>query len=142
MINFFSETKFELQDQEFYNDWLYASVDQHNYEINDINYIFCDDKYLLEINKKHLNHDYYTDIITFDYTIGNKLQGDIFISIDRVADNAYNYDTTFDNELARVMIHGLLHMMGYKDKTNQEQEKMRLAENDCLSFLNVSNEEE
>ncbi|MGI9527049.1 MAG: rRNA maturation RNase YbeY [Weeksellaceae bacterium] len=142
MIQFFSETAFELQDQVFFNDWLHACVDTYGYEIGNINYIFCDDEYLLKINQEHLQHDYFTDIITFDYTEGKELHGDIFISIDRIADNAYDYETSFDNEIARVMIHGLLHMMGFKDKTPEEQELMRKKEDESLTLLYSNNEEE
>lgn len=142
MIHFFSETAFEFQEQGFFNDWLYACVDMRGYNVGNINYIFCDDDYLLELNQKHLQHDYYTDIITFDYTDKTTLHGDIFISIDRIADNAYDYNTSFDQEIARVMIHGLLHMMGFKDKTEEEQKLMRIAEDECLSLLYNSDEEE
>lgn len=141
MINFFTETEFELQEKDFYKDWLFACVDNYGYSIGEINYIFCDDEYLLDINRKHLQHDYYTDIITFDYTEGKVLYGDLFISVDRIADNAYEFNTSFENELARVMIHGLLHMMGLKDKTEEDQKEMRQAEDNCLQLLYTDEEE-
>ena len=135
MINFFTETEFELQDQDFYRDWIYACVDKEQAKIGNVNLIFCDDEYLLEINKNHLQHDYYTDIITFDYSDENEINGDIFISIDRVSDHSFEYDTTFDKELARVMIHGFLHLLGYNDHTEEEQKIMRQKEDECIDFL-------
>lgn len=132
MIDFFSETDFELQEPDFYKDWINLCVEQENGKIETVNVIFCDDEYLLEINKTHLNHDYYTDIITFDYSEGKTISGDIFISIDRVADNAFDFKAGFNNELARVIIHGFLHLLGYKDKTDEDQEVMTQKENDCL----------
>lgn len=141
MINFYSETDFKLPDQDFYRDWINACMDKEGGKLNEINYIFCDDEYLLKINQEHLEHDTYTDIITFDYSDANQLAGDIFISVDRVADNAHQYDNSFDLELSRVMIHGLLHMLGYTDKTESEKGKMREKEDECLS-LQISNENE
>ncbi|AFL97145.1 rRNA maturation RNase YbeY [Ornithobacterium rhinotracheale] len=144
MIQFFSETEdFTLEDSQVFADWLNACAERHGYEIEDINYIFCDDEYLLAINQKHLDHDYYTDIITFDYGDEEVLSGDIFISIDRVSDNAFEYSSDFEAELGRVMIHGLLHMMGYKDKTEEEEQEMRNKEDECLQLIfNDSDEEE
>ncbi|MRJ09561.1 rRNA maturation RNase YbeY [Ornithobacterium rhinotracheale] len=136
MIQFFSETEdFTLQDTQVFADWLEACAQKHDCEIEDINYIFCDDEYLLAINQKHLNHDYYTDIITFDYCDGNILSGDIFISIDRVSDNAFEYASDFEAELGRVMVHGLLHMIGFKDKTEEQQQQMREKEDECLQLI-------
>ena len=132
MINFFTETDFELQDQEYYRDWINACMDREKKKVGNVNVIFCNDDYLLEINQNHLDHDYYTDIITFDYSGENQLNGDIFISIDRVADNSYDYKTTFDSELSRVIIHGFLHMCGYGDKTETEEKTMRAKEDECL----------
>lgn len=134
MIRFFSETEFDLQDQDYYRDWINACVDKEKGEIKAVNVIFCDDDYLLEINKNHLDHDYYTDIITFDYSEGDQLFGDIFISVERVADNAHDFNSIFDKELSRVMIHGFLHMLGYKDKTKEESALMRCKENECLGL--------
>ncbi len=96
---------------------------------NDINFIYCSDEYLLELNKSSLNHDYYTDIITFDYCEGKEVSGDLFISIDRVRENANEMNLTFEDELHRVMIHGVLHLCGYKDKTKKDAETMREKEN-------------
>lgn len=103
----------------------------------EINFIFCNDEFLIGINRKYLNHDNYTDIITFDYSEGNVVSGDIFISIDRIKENAKNYGVSFENELYRVMIHGILHLCGYKDKRRTEKEKMTAGEDKYLSELEM-----
>ena len=100
----------------------------------DIVLIFCSDEYLLEINKKYLNHDYYTDIITFDYCVENIVSGDLYISIDRVKENAKTFNDSFINELSRVVIHGVLHLCGYNDKTEADQKNMRNLENKYLAM--------
>ena len=100
----------------------------------DIVLIFCSDDYLLEINKKHLNHDYYTDIITFDYCVENIVSGDLYISVDRIKENAKTFDDTFINELTRVVIHGVLHLCGHNDKTEADQKNMRNLENKYLAI--------
>lgn len=100
----------------------------------EITFIFCSDKYLLEINKEYLQHDYYTDVITFDYSENNIISGDIFISIDRVKENADTYKVSFENELYRVMLHGVLHLVGYNDKTKEEQKIMRQKEDEYLNL--------
>ena len=100
----------------------------------DIVLIFCSDEYLLEINKKHLNHNYYTDIITFDYCVENIVSGDLYISIDRVKENAKTFNDSFINELSRVVIHGVLHLCGYNDKTEADQKNMRNLENKYLAM--------
>ena len=100
----------------------------------DIVLIFCSDEYLLEINKKHLNHNYYTDIITFDYCVENIVSGDLYISIDRVKENAKTFNDSFINELTRVVIHGVLHLCGYNDKTEADQKNMRNLENKYLAI--------
>lgn len=102
-------------------------------EVGDITVIFCSDEYLLEMNKEYLNHDYYTDIITFDYVEGNVISGDLFISVDRVRDNAVQFDSTLLKELYRVVFHGTLHLVGYKDKTEDEKVVMRSKEDFYLS---------
>lgn len=100
--------------------------------MGDINYILCSDTYLLEMNKQYLKHDYYTDVITFDYCEDNVMSGDIFISVDTVRDNANEYEATFEKELQRVMVHGVLHLIGYKDKTDEDSKVMRAKENQYL----------
>ena len=100
-----------------------------------LNCIFCDDTYLHKLNVEFLKHDTYTDIITFDYSVGNELIGDVYISVERVKENAGTFDVTFENELKRVLIHGILHLCGYKDKTAQEADEMRAKENKYLKLL-------
>ena len=100
----------------------------------DVVLIFCSDEYLLEINKKHLNHNYYTDIITFDYCVENIVSGDLYISIDRVKENSKTFNDSFINELSRVVIHGVLHLCGYNDKTEADQKNMRNLENKYLAM--------
>lgn len=143
MIHFFTETDFDLLDQDFYRDWIHACMDIEDKNVGNVNVIFCDDPYLLAINQQHLNHDFFTDIITFDYSDKKTLNGDIFISIDRVADNSYDYNSGFEQELSRVIIHGFLHLAGYKDKTESQQALMRQKEDECLSLLThqISEEE-
>lgn len=135
-INFFSEdVDFELHNTEAIYQWLQSIAKLHEKEISNINYIFCSDEYLLKINTEHLNHNYYTDIITFDLSEDHTVESDIFISIDRVKDNAKELETPFEKELNRVIVHGLLHLIGYNDKTEQEQELMTQQENKSLSLL-------
>lgn len=129
MISFQTETDFELPNQDLYRDWITQCVHQENAKLGPVNLIFCDDLYLLEINKKYLNHDYFTDIITFDYSEEEEISGDIFISIDRVLDHADEYEVDFKEELARVIIHGFLHLLGYDDHTETERKIMREKEN-------------
>ena len=136
-IQFFTEEiDFELSNQSEIADWLQRIATDHEAEIDTINYIFCSDDYLLNINKEYLAHDYYTDIITFDNSIeGAPILSDIFISIDRVQDNANQQGNSFDNELHRVLAHGLLHLLGFKDKEEDDQILMRQKEDACLSLL-------
>lgn len=107
--------------------------------MGDVSIVFCTDAYLLTINQDHLNHDYYTDIITFDYCEGTTISGELYISIDRVKDNAQTHNQLFTNELSRVLVHGVLHLLGHLDKTNAEQKQMRFLENKWIETLNESN---
>ena len=134
-IHFFKEgVRFRLNKQSELLVWLKATARKESYKIHTLNYIFCSDAYLLEMNKNYLNHNYFTDIITFDNSVEKKIiEGDIFISIDTVSKNAKRFETSFDNELHRVMIHGLLHLLGHKDKTEKDKKKMRLMEEKYLS---------
>lgn len=117
-------------------DWISSIVSKHQFELSSLSYIFCDDEQLYKINLEHLNHDTYTDIITFDYSDeASTLEGDIYISLDRIKDNAIELGKSFDEELHRVLIHGVLHLLGYNDKTVAEKEVMREKENTCLSLL-------
>ena len=122
------EVEFQLPKDELLTEWLENIAGKEESEISQITYIFCSDEYLLDINKQYLDHDYYTDIITFPYKQGKTLESDIFISVDRVRDNATTYQSTFEKELLRVMSHGLLHLLGYKDKSEEEQKLMRQKE--------------
>ena len=107
----------------------------HQSKIKNILYIFCDDEYLLEINKEHLGHDYYTDIITFPYEEGKIIEADVLISLDRVQDNAQEYEVDYKEELMRVMVHGLLHLIGFRDKSEDETASMRAEENKALKKM-------
>ena len=136
MIAFHYETSFELSNENFLNDWINTIVLSHGYTIGEINYIFCDDTYLHKLNLDFLQHDTLTDIISFDSTLGKLIGGDIFISVERVAENAKDYKVSFTNELHRVMIHGVLHYMGFKDKSIVDKKRMRKEEDNALFLLN------
>ena len=133
MILFNSEIDFNLSDEDKYIDWISSSIENESLSVGEINYIFCDDEYLHKINVDYLNHDTLTDIISFDYSQGDVVSGDIFISIERVKDNAQDFNVTFNNELLRVMIHGIMHYCGYKDKSEVETEVMRSKEDYYIS---------
>lgn len=134
MLNFFSENiDFDLSRPVKTKKWLNSTSKSEGYEIADLNYIFCDDDYLLEINKQYLNHDYFTDIITFDNSEeDNILEGDIYISVDRVKENAATFEADFETEMRRVLIHGLLHLMGYQDSDETLKNEMRAKEDQYL----------
>ena len=135
MIRYYREdTKFDLKGKLQNNRWLKEVAEREGRKIGDINIIFCSDSYLLDVNKKYLGHDYYTDIITFDYCEKNILSGDLFISVDCVRDNASFYGTEFSNELNRVMVHGVLHLIGYDDHTDEDIAVMRSKENTYLEI--------
>jgi rRNA maturation RNase YbeY len=121
--------------QKFAVNQIRQLIETENKKAGDISVIFCSDKYLLEINKNHLNHDYYTDIITFNYVEENLISGDLFISIERVRENAGKFDVTFHQELYRVILHGILHLVGYDDKTFEDQTLMREKENFYLEKI-------
>lgn len=128
MVNYNYEADFNLVDEDKLTSWILDAIEKEGYKIGVINYIFCTDEYLHKLNVEFLNHDTLTDIISFDYTVGKIIQGDIYISIDRVRDNAIDYGVDFKDELLRVMIHGVLHFCGYKDKTPDESKVMRAKE--------------
>ncbi len=135
ILFFTEEIRFLLRDKKKLRNWISHCMDAENKVIGTVNVIFCNDALLLEINKKYLNHDTFTDIITFDYTENPEiLSGDIFISIDQVRYNAQKFKVSFLNELHRVVIHGFLHLAGYKDKSNSDKELMRTKEDYCLSL--------
>ncbi len=129
-ITFFTEeTKFQLKERIRIKNWINESIIGENSNPGVINFIFTSDKYLLEINKQYLSHNYFTDIITFNYCEENIINGDIYISITTVKNNSKHFNVTFIEELHRVMIHGILHLLGYEDKTDEEKAKMREKEN-------------
>lgn len=135
MIEYFSEIDFVLDDQGAVADWIEQVVEKEGKQTGEISFIFCSDNYLHDLNVKFLNHDTLTDIISFDNSLGDLVQGEIYISVDRVKENAVIYEATFNDELSRVMIHGVLHFCGYKDKTEEESVAMRKAENRALKLL-------
>ncbi|HRN99591.1 MAG TPA: rRNA maturation RNase YbeY [Flavobacterium sp.] len=137
MIRFNYETDFKLSDEKRYRSWILRVIASEGKTAGDINFIFCDDAYLHRINVEYLAHDDLTDIISFDYTVGNKLQGDVFISVERVADNADDFDAPFTDELHRVMAHGILHYAGYKDKTDADSQLMRQKEEEKMKMFHV-----
>ncbi|WP_462253856.1 rRNA maturation RNase YbeY [Ekhidna sp.] len=138
-INYFSEAiDFQLDKRDHISQWISEVIEKHQFKLLELNYIFCSDDYLLEINRQHLNHDYYTDIITFDNSEEElEIESDIFISVDRVKDNAEKRSLRMEIELHRVMIHGVLHLLGFGDKTESEKKLMREKEDTCLSLLKI-----
>ena len=135
MISYYTQdTDFVFKGKQFNNKWLRMVAESEIKRIGDISIIFCSDNYILDVNMKYLQHDYFTDIITFDYCEGDRLSGDLFISIDSVRENAKLYNTEFTEELNRVMVHGILHLIGYDDHTQKDQKLMRTKENYYLSF--------
>jgi len=137
MISFNYETEFELQNEPDFSKWLSSVILSENKKEGEINYIFCDDNYLLEINQQYLDHDTLTDIISFDYSVGNEINGDIFVSVERVKENASDYKVTFHEEIQRVLVHGILHYCGYKDKTESEECIMRFKEEEKMKMFHV-----
>mgnify|MGYP006292505977 FL=1 len=136
-IRFFRNgVRFRLTESGLLKKWLEKVAHKEGGRLEGLNYIFCTDTFLLEMNRTHLGHDYFTDIITFDLSVDSGLiTGDIYISVDRVRENATEFKEPFSRELQRVMVHGLLHLLGYKDKTKAEKEAMRRKEEACLSLL-------
>lgn len=137
MIDFHFKTNFELIKSENYTKWITNIIHSENHLLDQIDYIFCDDEYLLTINQRYLNHDTYTDIITFDYSKENNIAGDIFISIDRIKDNAKKFNVDFIEELHRVMAHGVLHLLGYADKLDEDVILMRSKEEEKMKMFHV-----
>jgi rRNA maturation RNase YbeY len=119
------------------SQWIKETAAKYGKTIGSIAYIFCDDKTIIDINRQYLKHDYYTDVITFDYSENDKLSGDIFISIDTVKTNAEKFKTDYHEELHRVMIHGILHLCGYEDKTQAGKKNMREKEDELLTVLSA-----
>ena len=135
MINFYTETNFCHDYEKEYLNWIEKCIIDKEFTFTELNYIFVDDVYLHKMNMEYLEHDTYTDIITFDYSVGKELSSDMYISVDRIRDNSEKFKTDFYNELARVMIHGVLHLMKFNDKTEEEIKEMRSQEQQCLDKL-------
>lgn len=137
-ILFYKEGKIEYPS--FFSDvlvckWLRVIAAHYSRSLGSLNFIFCDDEYILSVNRQYLKHDYYTDVITFDYCEGETLSGDIFISLDTVKSNSAEFETTYQNEFFRVICHSVLHLIGFKDKTDSDSVVMRKNENNCLDLL-------
>lgn len=134
-IAFYYETEFELRDEALQKEKIIALLKEENREGGQIQYVFMSDEQLYEMNMEYLKHDTYTDILTFDMSEGDEIAGDMYISIDRVKNNAKNLGVDWEEELDRVMVHGLLHLMGYNDKTEEEQKEMRKREDVHLAYF-------
>ena len=138
-VKYFNEdVPFPKLTRRIITNWIKETIRLEEKVIGDISFIFCSDDYLLEVNKKYLTHDYYTDIITFDYVENGIINGDIFISTDRVKENAIQFSITFEDELNRILIHGVLHLLGYKDKIKEDKTLMTFKENYYLNVLKIS----
>lgn len=138
-VKYFNEdVPFPILKKRSTSNWIRETILLEEKIVGDISFVFCSDDYLLEVNKKYLAHDYYTDIITFDYVKDGLISGDIFVSIDRIKENAQEFSTTFENELNRILIHGILHLLGYKDKIKKDQKLMTFKENYYLNVLNTN----
>ena len=137
IINFYSENDFKLENIDLYKNWLNRVISSEDKRLGEISYIFCDDEYLLDINQRFLDHDTYTDIISFDDSMGNLLNGDIYISTERVEENAAEFNEDFETELKRVIVHGILHYCGYKDKSEEDAALMRRKESEKIKLFHV-----
>jgi rRNA maturation RNase YbeY len=137
MISFNYEIDFNLEDESEYSSWISKVIISESKNEGEINFIFCDDDHLLELNQEYLRHDTLTDIISFDYSIGNELHGDVFISLERVRENADEFNVSFLEELKRVMAHGVLHYCGYKDKNEKDEFIMRQKEEEKMAMFHV-----
>lgn len=138
MIEYYFECKFSLDNAEIYSEWISDIINLEGFELGDLSYIFCDDAYLHKLNVEFLDHDTLTDILTFNYNLHKQINGEIYISIERVKDNSEDYNTNFDDELRRVMIHGVLHLCGYADESTDEEREMRAKEDDAVDRFNAS----
>ena len=135
-INYQSQDiKFVLKEKRKVSKWIKDVIKLHQKKLGNVSYIFCSNQYILELNQQYLNHNYFTDIITFDYCYDNIVEGDIFISIDTVLDNSRRFKTNYNDELLRVIIHGVLHLVGFSDKTPKQQKQMRVLEDEALSIF-------
>ena len=134
---FFEDTDFKLKNKTKIKKWLKLVAESEVFSLGAVSVIFCSDNYILDINQRFLQHDYFTDIITFDYSEGEKISGDLFISVDSVRENSIEYGTEFEEELHRVIVHGILHLIGYDDHTDKEIRTMRSKENYYLSLYDL-----
>lgn len=135
MIEFQYNTDLKLESADLISNWISSEIELRGFKEGDLMYVFCSDEELIKINIEYLNHDTYTDIISFDYTMGKLISGEIYISVERVRENAVSYNVSFEEELHRVMIHGILHFCGFKDESEAEQNVMRKEEDLALSRL-------
>lgn len=135
MIEYFFEDIDQIQIESTIKEWLIQLIKSEGFKVGQVNYIFCNDEYLLKVNRDFLNHNYYTDVITFDYVKGKTVSGDIFVSLPRISENAEQLGSSFVTELKRVLAHGILHLCGYKDKTTQEAAEMRNKEEFYLALI-------
>ena len=134
---FFEDTDFNLKNKTKIKKWLKLVAESEVFSLGAVSVIFCSDNYILDINQRFLQHDYFTDIITFDYSEGEKISGDLFISVDSVRENSIEYGTEFEEELHRVIVHGILHLIGYDDHTDEDIMTMRSKENYYLSLYDL-----
>ena len=132
----FTDAEFTFSDLEKVKKWIVHTIETEHCFTGNITYIFCSDNYLLDVNKKYLNHDYFTDVITFDYVKNKVISGDIFISVDRTKENAEFYNVSHETELLRVMIHGVLHLIGYDDLTDEQENEIHSKEDFYLNLYN------
>lgn len=137
MINYHYETEFDLENIKEYTSWINTIVVSEDVHLGDLSYIFCSDEYLIKLNQKYLGHDTYTDIVTFNYSEEDVISGEIYISVDRVKENAVKFKEDFNKELRRVMAHGVLHLLGYNDKSKNEKEEMRTKEDEKINMFHV-----
>ncbi|WP_425235137.1 rRNA maturation RNase YbeY [Ulvibacterium sp.] len=140
MIEFYFETELDLQEKGRYAEWVVQIGKSERREIGELSFVFCDDTYLLELNRKFLNHDTFTDVITFDYSNDDVVLGEVFISIDRLKENSYKYHVTFLDELRRVMAHGVLHLLGYNDKSDEDSKQMKAKEEEKMKLFHVEHQ--
>ena len=134
---YFEDTDFKLKARTKIKMWLKLVAESEVFTLGNVSVIFCSDNYILDINQRFLQHDYFTDIITFDYSEDGKISGDLFISIDSVRENSFEYGTDFEDELHRVIVHGVLHLIGYDDHTDEDIKMMRAKENYYLSLYDL-----
>lgn len=137
MISFSYETNFSLDSEPQLTNWIQDTIISEQHRLGDLQYVFCNDAYLLKLNQEFLNHDTLTDIISFDYCVGKIIHGEIFISVDRVKENAKTYQVSFNEELHRVIIHGVLHYCGYQDKSPNDSQVMTEKENYYLKKIGL-----